>query len=296
MPAEGERRTMPEIVIGVIGGSGFYTITGLEGLEQIELETPFGPPSDTFYRGRLGDVQVVFLARHGRGHRLLPTEINFRANIYGMKQLGVEHLVSVSSAGSMREDLHPGDFLVPDQFIDRTNKRAQSFFGNGIVGHVSLADPVCPVLSAALTRAGHEAGARIRSGGVYLCIEGPQFSTRAESNLYRSWNVDVISMTAMQEVRLAREAELCYAVMALVTDYDCWHQDEREVDIGSVLRVLNQNVAVAQRAVARLAPILADTPRTCTCAHALKDAIITHRTMIPRKVAADLHLLVGKYL
>jgi 5'-methylthioadenosine phosphorylase len=287
---------MSETVIGVIGGSGFYSISGLEGLEQIQLDTPFGAPSDSFYRGRLGAVRVVFLARHGRGHRLLPSEINFRANIYGMKQLGVEHLVSVSSAGSMREDLHPGDFLVPDQFIDRTHKRAQSFFGNGVVGHVSLADPVCPDLSMALTRAGQEAGARIRQGGVYLCIEGPQFSTRAESALYRSWNVDVISMTAMQEARLAREAELCYAVMALVTDYDCWHQEAREVDIASVLRILNENVAVAQHTVAKLAPILADKPRACACPHALKDAIITDRAMIPRKVAADLALLIGKYL
>jgi 5'-methylthioadenosine phosphorylase len=287
---------MSETVIGVIGGSGFYSMSGLERIEQIDLDTPFGAPSDTFYRGHLGEVRVVFLARHGRGHRLLPTEINFRANIYGMKQLGVERLVSVSSAGSMREDLHPGDFLVPDQFIDRTYKRPQSFFGNGVVGHVSLADPVCPNLSAKLTTAGQEAGARIRNGGVYLCIEGPQFSTRAESTLYRSWKVDVISMTAMQEARLAREAELCYAVMALVTDYDCWHQEQREVDIGSILRVLSENVAVAQRTVAKLAPILAGTPRTCACGHALKDAIITDRAMIPRKVAADLHLLIGKYL
>jgi 5'-methylthioadenosine phosphorylase len=287
---------MSETVIGVIGGSGFYSMSGLEGLEQIDLDTPFGAPSDSFYRGRLGEVRVVFLARHGRGHRLLPTEINFRANIYGMKQLGVEHLVSVSSAGSMREDLDPGDFLVPDQFIDRTYKRPESFFGNGIVCHVSLADPVCPNLSAALTRAGQEAGARIRKGGIYLCIEGPQFSTRAESNLYRSWNVDVISMTAMQEARLAREAELCYAVMALVTDHDSWHQEEREVDIGSVLRVLNQNVAVAQRVVAKLAPALAGKPRTCGCAYALRDAIITDRAMIPRQVAADLKPIIGKYL
>lgn len=287
---------MPETVIGVIGGSGFYSISGLEQLEQIEFDTPFGAPSDTFYRGRLGETRVVFLARHGRGHRVLPTEINFRANIYGMKQLGVEHLVSVSSAGSMREDLHPGDFLVPDQFIDRTTKRPQSFFGNGIVAHVSMADPVCSVLSAALTKAGQDAGARIRNGGVYLCIEGPQFSTRAESNLYRSWNVDVISMTAMQEARLAREAELCYAVMALVTDYDCWHQEQREVDINTVLQVLKENVATAQQTVARLAPMLAGTTRKCACPHALKGAIITNPAMIPRKIASDLHLLIGKYL
>jgi 5'-methylthioadenosine phosphorylase len=287
---------MSQTVIGVIGGSGFYSMSGLEEVEQIELGTPFGAPSDIFYRGRIGAAQVVFLSRHGRGHRILPSELNYRANIYGMKQLGVEYLVSVSSAGSMREDLHPGDFVVPDQFIDRTYKRAQSFFGKGIAGHVSLADPVCANLSAALTRAGAEAGARIRLGGVYLCIEGPQFSTRAESNLYRSWNVDVISMTAMQEARLAREAELCYAVMALVTDYDCWNLEEREVDVGSILRILNENVATAQRAVAKLAPMLAGAPRTCACPHALKGAIVTDRAVIPRKVAADLNLLIGKYL
>jgi 5'-methylthioadenosine phosphorylase len=287
---------MSEPVIGVIGGSGFYTISGLEGLEQIDLDTPFGAPSDTFYRGRLGPARIVFLTRHGRGHRIMPSELNYCANIYGMKQLGVEYLVSVSSAGSMKGDLHPGDFLVPDQFIDRTFKRPESFFGNGIVAHVSLADPVCPALSAALTAAGQEAGARIRNGGVYLCIEGPQFSTRAESNLYRSWNVDVISMTAMQEARLAREAELCYAAMALVTDYDCWHQEQHEVDVGSILRVLKENVAIAQRAIAALAGRLAGAPRSCGCAHALQDAIITDRAMIPRKIAGDLHLLIGKYL
>jgi 5'-methylthioadenosine phosphorylase len=287
---------MAETVIGVIGGSGFYSMSGLEGLEQIEIDTPFGAPSDTFYSGRIAGVRVVFLARHGRGHRLLPSEINFRANIYGMKQLGVDHLISVSSAGSMREDLHPGDFLVADQFIDRTFKRPQTFFGGGLVAHVSLADPVCPNLCAALVKAGQEAGARIYGGGTYLCIEGPQFSTRAESNLYRSWKVDVISMTAMQEARLARETELCYAVMALVTDYDCWHEREKNVDIGSMLRVLNQNIAVAQQTIAKLAPALAGDPRSCGCGHALRDAIITDRALIPRKVAADLNLLVGKYL
>jgi 5'-methylthioadenosine phosphorylase len=287
---------MSETTIGVIGGSGFYSMSGLQEVEQIELVTPFGAPSDVFYRGRIGAVRVVFLSRHGRGHKILPSELNYRANIYGMKQLGVEYLVSVSSAGSMREDLHPGDFLVPDQFIDRTYKRPQSFFGNGIAGHVSLAEPVCANLSAALTKAGLEAGARISNGGVYLCIEGPQFSTRAESNLYRSWKVDVISMTAMQEARLAREAELCYAVMALVTDYDCWNRELGEVDIGSMLRILNHNVATAQRTIALLAPVLAGAQRSCGCPHALKDAIITDRAMIPRKVAADLALLIGKYV
>src|SRR5271163_926901 len=262
---------MSQNVLGVIGGSGFYQMKGLDKVELMELETPFGRPSDPFYQGRIGDIEVVFLARHGRGHRILPSEINYRANVFGMKQLGVTHLVSVSTAGSLKEEIHPGELVIPDQFIDRTFKRPQTFFGNGIVVHVSLADPVCPDLSAALTRAGQEAGARIRNGGVYLCIEGPQFSTRAESNLYRSWNVDVISMTAMQEARLAREAELCYAVMALVTDYDCWHREQREVNIGTVLRVLKENIATAQRSVVRLAPLLAGTVRKCACGHSLKD-------------------------
>lgn len=287
---------MSQTVVGVIGGSGFYQMSGLTQVEPIDLTTPFGAPSDTYFRGRLEGVEVVFLSRHGRGHRLMPGEINYRANIYGMKRLGVQHLVSVSSAGSMREDLGPGEFLVPDQFIDRTFKRQQTFFGNGIVAHVSMADPVCPVLSAQLTNAGRAAGARIRSGGTYLCIEGPQFSTRAESNVYRSWKVDVISMTAMQEARLAREAELCFATLALVTDYDCWHESQRKVDIGEVLRVLNENVATAQRTIAGLVSAVAASPRSCDCQHALKDAIITDRAMIPRQTAADLKLLIDKYL
>ncbi|HEX4209396.1 MAG TPA: S-methyl-5'-thioadenosine phosphorylase, partial [Candidatus Binataceae bacterium] len=210
-------------VLGVIGGSGFYQIEGLERVEPIMLETPFGAPSDSYYRGRVDDTEVVFLSRHGRGHRILPSELNYRANIHGMKQLGVDHLVSVSTAGSMKETIAPGDLVVSDQFIDHTYARRPSFFGEGIVGHVSLADPVCVGLSHALAEASRATGAKVHEGGAYLCIEGPQFSTRAESRLYRSWGVDVISMTAMQEARLAREAELCYAVLTLVTDYDCWH-------------------------------------------------------------------------
>ena len=218
-------------VLGVIGGSGFYQIEGLERVEAIMLETPFGPPSDSYYRGWVGDTEVIFLSRHGRGHRILPSELNYRANIHGMKQLGVDHLVSVSTAGSMKENIAPGDLVVADQFIDHTYARRPSFFGDGIVGHVSLADPVCADLSHALVEASRATGATVHEGGTYLCIEGPQFSTRAESKLYRSWGVDVISMTAMQEARLAREAELCYAVLTLVTDYDCWHESVAAVDI-----------------------------------------------------------------
>ncbi len=284
---------MARKTLGVIGGSGFYQMRGLDAAEQVELRTPFGAPSDPFYRGRIGDTDVVFLARHGRGHRFLPSEINFRANLFGMKQLGVEYLLSVSTAGSLREEIHPGDLVVPDQFIDRTIKRPATFFGNGIVVHVSLADPVCRAFSHAIVEAGRAAGAKIRAGGTYLCIEGPQFSTRAESNLYRAWNADVISMTAMQEARLAREAELCYATLTLVTDYDCWHQSVAAVDIREILRVMNLNVELAQKLVMNLARALPE--RTCACGHALKDTIITDRALIPPKLLEELWPLVGKY-
>jgi 5'-methylthioadenosine phosphorylase len=285
---------MARKTFGVIGGSGFYQMRGLEAVEQVELRTPFGAPSDPFYRGRVGDADVVFLARHGRGHRLLPSEINFRANVFGMKQLGVEYLLSVSTAGSLREEIHPGDLVVPNQFIDRTIKRPATFFGNGMVVHVSLADPVCPNFARAVTEAGRAAGATIHDGGTYLCIEGPQFSTRAESNLFRAWNADVISMTAMQEARLAREAELCYATLTLVTDYDCWHQSVAAVDIREILRVMNLNVELAQKLVVNLAHALPE--RNCACPHALKDTIITDRALIPPKLIEELWPLVGKYL
>jgi 5'-methylthioadenosine phosphorylase len=281
-------------VLGIIGGSGFYRMPGLEGVEQIDLDTPFGSPSDALYSGRIGDAEVIFLSRHGRGHRLSPTEINFRANVFALKRLGVEYLVSVSTAGSMKEDLEPGKLLVPDQFVDRAFKRPATFFGSGIVGHVSMADPVCSSLSHALTEAGKAAGADIRQGGTYLCIEGPQFSTRAESKLYRSWGVDVISMTAMQEARLAREAELCYAALVLVTDYDCWHQSVAAVDIAEILRVTKLNVELAQKTVLNLARAL--PARSCPCASALKDAIVTDRSVIPPKLPADLRPIIGKYL
>jgi 5'-methylthioadenosine phosphorylase len=287
---------MDKVVLGVIGGSGFYQMPGLERVEEIRLETPFGDPSDPFVRGHIGDVEVVFLSRHGGGHRVLPSELNYRANIYGMKELGVNHLISVSSAGSMKEELKPGDFVVPDQFIDHTSKRPASFFGNGIVGHVSLADPVCPALSRELGAAARESGAAVHQGGVYLCIEGPQFSTRAESRLYRTWGVDVISMTAMQEARLAREAELCYATLVLVTDYDCWHQSVAAVDIGEILRVMKLNVELAQKTVAGLARKLEGRQRTCRCGHALEGAIITDPAAIPPRTRSNLALIVGKYL
>src|SRR6266851_8073 len=283
-------------VLGVIGGSGFYQIDGLELVEQLDLTTPFGAPSDSFYRGHLGQTEVIFLSRHGRGHRILPSELNYRANIYGMKQLGVEHLVSVSTAGSMKEHIAPGDLAVISQFVDHTYQRRPTFFGEGIVAHVSLADPVCAHLSRDLTDAARSAGAKVHENAIYLCIEGPQFSTRAESKLYRSWGVDVISMTAMQEARLAREAELCYAVLALVTDYDCWHQSVKAVDIGEILRVMRLNVEVAQKAVANVTQALAGRRRTCACGDALKDAIITDSAAIPRGTIERLRPIIGKYV
>jgi len=228
--------------------------------------------------------------------RIIPSELNYRANLYGMKRLGVEHLVSVSTAGSMKEEIAPGDLVVVNQFVDHTYKRHATFFGAGIVGHVSLADPVCADLSRDLVEAARAIGAKIHDGGVYLCIEGPQFSSRAESNIYRSWGVDVISMTAMQEARLAREAELCYAVLALVTDYDCWHQSVKAVDIGEILRVMRLNVEVAQKAIANVTQALAGRRRTCACEHALKDAIITDRTVIPRGTIERLRPIIGKYV
>jgi 5'-methylthioadenosine phosphorylase len=287
---------MAHNVLGVIGGSGFYQMKGLDKVEMMELETPFGRPSDPVYQGRIGNVEVVFLARHGRGHRLLPSEINFRANVFGMKQLGVTHLVSVSTAGSLKEEIHPGELLVPDQFIDRTFKRPETFFGNGIVVHVSLADPVCANLAKDLIVATRSRGATVHEGGTYLCMEGPQFSTRAESNLFRTFGASVISMTAMQEARLAREAEMCYATLVLVTDYDCWHESVAAVDIGEILRVMKLNVDKAQAAVSALAHTLGDRPRTCGCGDALKNTIITDRAAIPQRLIDDLRPLVGKYL
>ena len=287
---------MEKTVLGIIGGSGFYQMSGLDRVEEIALDTPFGKPSDSYHRGRLGEVEIVFLSRHGRGHRILPSELNYRANLWGMKKLGVEQLVSVSSAGSMKEHIAPGDLLVANQFVDHTYKRHPTFFGDGIVGHVSLADPVCADLSRDLVAAGRASGAKIHEGGTYFCIEGPQFSTRAESNLYRSWGVDVISMTAMQEARLAREAELCYAVLVLVTDYDCWHESVAAVDIGEILRVMRLNDELAQQAVMTLARTLGTRDRTCMCAHSLKDAIITDRSAISAETVARLEPIIGKYI
>jgi 5'-methylthioadenosine phosphorylase len=281
--------------VGVIGGSGLYQMEGLEKIGESKLKTPFGPPSDPYVKGVLAGTEMVFLPRHGRGHRWLPTEINFRANIFGMKKLGVERIISVSAVGSLHEDIAPGHVVIPDQFIDRTTQRPNTFFGKGIVAHVSLADPVCPTLAKSLVLAATEEGAQVHPKAVYLCIEGPQFSTRAESLLYRSWKADVIGMTNLQEARLAREAEICFATLALVTDYDCWNQAAGNVEIEEVLRVLEENVQLAQRIIRRALDHLPEE-RSCVCSGSLKNAIITDKSKIPKKVRTDLKPIVGKYL
>ncbi len=281
--------------LGVIGGSGLYQMAGLEAPREERIGTPFGEPSDAYLLGQIRGHDVVFLARHGRGHRLLPSEINFRANIHGFKELGVTRLVSVSAVGSMREELRPLDVVLPDQFIDWTRHRPSTFFGSGVVAHVSLADPACPVLRGALAVAAQAAGARLHDGGTYLCIEGPQFSTRAESHLYRSFKVDVIGMTNAQEVKLAREAEICYATLAMVTDYDCWREDEEPVSVEEVVARLNDNARTAQAIVSGLLDRLPEA-RSCACARALQNAILTDRRLIPAAARARLRVLAGRYL
>lgn len=281
--------------LGVIGGSGLYQMAGLEDRREEDVRTPFGDPSDTYVLGRVGGRDVAFLARHGRGHRALPSEINFRANIYGFKALGVGRLVSVSAVGSLREEIRPLDVVLVDQFIDWTRHRPSTFFGAGIVAHVSLADPVCPDLHAALFEAAGACGARARRGGAYLCIEGPQFSTRAESRLYRSFEADVIGMTNAPEAKLAREAEICYATLAMVTDYDCWRAGTDPVTVEEVVARLSGNALMAESILARALGRLPEG-RSCACATALRNAILTDPASIPREARERLRLLVGKYL
>jgi 5'-methylthioadenosine phosphorylase len=286
---------MGKSIIGVIGGSGLYQMASLEQIREIQTKTPFGRPSEKFISGRLGKTELIFLPRHGQGHRWLPTEINFRANIFAMKKFGVDRIISVSAVGSLRQEIAPGDIVVPDQFIDRTTQRPSTFFGNGIVAHVSLADPFCQDLSAKLASAAAAEGGKVHARGTYLCMEGPQFSTRAESHLYRSWGADVIGMTNLQEAKLAREAEICFSTLALATDYDCWNQAAGDVEIENVLAVLRHNAELAQRVIQRVATLLTDS-RSCFCAMSLKDAIITERSRIPRKIRSELRPIIGKYL
>jgi 5'-methylthioadenosine phosphorylase len=280
--------------IGIIGGSGLYAMPGLNNPHQIEVTTPFGDPSDAFMAGELEGRKVVFLARHGRGHRLLPTELNFRANIYAMKKLGVERILSASAVGSLKLEHKPTEFVIPDQFIDRTSLRTSTFFGEGIVGHVAFGDPICATVAEAMQQGAASAGVVAKQGGVYVCIEGPQFSTRAESNLYRSWGADIIGMTNLQEAKLAREAEICYATMAMVTDYDCWHEEHDAVTVDQVIAVLHQNAANAAKAVRATVAVM-PRDRQCACANALQFAILTSPEAIPTATRSKLNLLLGKY-
>jgi 5'-methylthioadenosine phosphorylase len=280
-------------VLGVIGGSGLYDIEGLVAVEELSVDTPWGPPSDVVVRGRLKGTTLLFLPRHGRGHRIAPHRIDARANVCALKTLGATHLLSISAVGSMKEAIIPGDFVVVDQFIDLTKGRASTFFDDGLVAHVGFADPVCDRVAGALASAAARAGARVHEGGTYVCIEGPQFSTRAESLLYRSWGVSVIGMTAMPEAKLAREAELPYALLALATDYDCWHETEEDVTVDSVLAIMKQNAATARRTIAEISGALPD-PASSRASTALASALITSRDRIPDASLTRLRWLLGK--
>ncbi len=286
----------PQARVAILGGSGLYELAGLGDPREVRVQTPFGEPSDAVVVGRIEGTAVAFLARHGRRHTLLPSEINFRANVYALKLLGVERILSVSAVGSMREEIHPRDVVVPDQFVDRTRARPSTFFGGGAVAHVAFADPVCPVLRRVLADAAREAGARVHDGGTYLCIEGPAFSTRAESGLYRSWDVDVIGMTNLPEARLAREAEICYATLALVTDYDCWHATEDDVTVEGVLENLRANAALAAKALRRAILTVPPTRQGCRCGDALSDAMITPPEAIPMEARERLRAILSRYL
>ncbi len=280
--------------IGIIGGSGLYSMPGFEAQEEALIETPFGAPSDNFVLGQLAGRRVAFLARHGRGHRISPSELNFRANIYGMKSLGVERIISLSAVGSLKEEHKPLDFVIPDQFFDRTRGRISTFFGEGLVAHISFADPVCPQMSEVLASACAAVGVQTKKGGTYLCMEGPAFSTKAESNVYRSWGMDVIGMTNLQEAKLAREAEICYVTVAMVTDYDCWHPDHDAVTVNDIIANLVQNAGNACRVVAEAVAAM-PLERTCKCGSALSHAIITDRKMVPETTRRKLGILIDKY-
>ena len=286
---------MPQAEIGIIGGSGLYSMPGLTDAREVQQETPFGDPSDAYALGTLEGHKVAFLARHGRGHRILPTELNFRANVYGFKQLGVERIVSVSAVGSLKAEHKPLDFVIPDQFFDRTRHRIDTFFGDGIVAHIAFADPVCSQLAGVVENACKKVGVSGKRGGTYLNMEGPQFSTKAESNVYRSWNMDVIGMTNLQEAKLAREAEICYVTVAMVTDYDCWHPHHDSVTVDQIVAVLVKNAENATRVVRETVAAMPPA-RTCKCGSALAHAILTDRDKIPAATIEKLHLILDKYL
>ena len=286
---------MQQAEIGIIGGSGLYSMPGLGNVHETAVQTPFGNPSDGFVLGTLEGRKVAFLSRHGRGHRLLPSELNFRANIYAMKRLGVERIISVSAVGSLKEEHKPTDFIVPDQFIDRTYRRVSTFFGDGIVAHIAFGDPICAEVAGCIGESCKQNEVVGKMGGTYVCMEGPQFSTKAESNLYRSWGADVIGMTNLQEAKLAREAEICYATMAMVTDYDCWHAGHDAVTVEQVIKVLNTNSGNAAKVIAK-AVALMPKERKCKCGSALQHAIMTDPAKIPPATRQRLGLLVEKYL
>jgi len=283
------------ISIGIIGGSGLYDMAEVTDRDERSLDTPFGAPSAPYVTGTLRGKRVAFLARHGAGHRLMPSELNYRANIFGFKTLGVEYILSASAVGSLKEEYHPMDLVIPDQFLDRTRGRISTFFGNGIVAHVGFAHPFCKPLSVIAFDSARQAGATVHQGGTYVCMEGPQFSTLAESNLYRRWGMDIIGMTNLQEAKLAREAEICYSTIALVTDYDCWHPSHDEVTVDMIVANLTQNAQTAQQVIAAAVDAL-PFERTCECATALKHAVITRPDAIPGEAKQRLAPLVGKYL
>jgi len=284
-----------DVRIGIVGGSGLYQMAGLTDTEEAHIDTPFGKPSDSYRIGTLEGKKVAFLARHHRNHTILPSELNFRANIHGFKQLGVEWILSASAVGSLKEELRPLDVVLPDQFYDRTKTRISTFFGNGIVAHVSFGDPICNVLSDVIGSAGADAGVPIKRGGTYVCMEGPQFSTKAESNTYRSWGMDLIGMTNLQEAKLAREAEICYSTMALVTDYDCWHPDHDSVTVADIIKNLTMNSENAQKII-RAAVKRLPVSRTCKCGSSLQHAILTDLKKAPEETRMKLELLLRKYL
>jgi 5'-methylthioadenosine phosphorylase len=286
---------MAERLVGVIGGSGLYEMPGFKLARELEVKTPFGPPSDKIVLGKLAGVNLAFLPRHGRGHFILPSEINYRANIWALKSLGAEFIFASAACGSLSENIHPGDIVIVDQFIDRTRRRVDTFFGNGAVGHLVFADPVCQNLAQLLFEAADKLGLAVHRAGTYVCIEGPAFSTRAESTLYRQWKADVVGMTNLTEAKLAREAEICYATIALCTDYDCWNHAVESVTIEAVLKVMKQNVSNCQKIIKAAIPQLPKV-RSCSCADAMKNAVITDPQKIPAQTKKDLRIIIGKYL
>ncbi len=286
---------MPEAKIGVIGGTGLYSIEGMTDVEEVSIDTPFGKPSDNFILGKLEGIGIAFLSRHGRGHKLSPTELPNKANIYAMKSLGVEHIIASCSAGSFKKEIEPGHLLIPDQIIDRTRLRDSTFFGNGIVGHIPFADPFCPVLSEVLYESAEEIGTTVHKGGTFVVMEGPAFSTRAESRLYRSWDADLIGMTTLPEAKLAREAEICYAVIGCVTDYDSWWKSAEAITVDVILNIMHHNVDTAKEIIRKSVSRIPES-RDCPCPTALQTAIVTSPEAIPEEQKKKLDLILGKYL